>query len=267
MYTVAAVTNRHLVIARHHAALCSLGLDSLEGVRRFHGQAIDGHPGRRDIHRILTTDDHGRPLALFMKRIHRAFPREAVRSLVSRGRIWSTARQEWEHALALERAGIHTAGLVAYGEQFGLLLERFSFIITEEAAGQCMENFVRTCHDRFLRRRVFEELARLVRRLHDSGLAAPDLLLRHLFVSVAGPVPSFCLIDTNRLDRGRITRRRRARDIAALHVSAPLAAVSLPERLRFLRAYAGSSHRPLFHLIARRARHQLRKKRFLSFYS
>lgn len=260
------MATERLVIAEHQTVLQGLDLASFEGVRRHTGRAFDDHSGLRDIHRIQASDSAGQPLILFMKRIYRTFRKDGLRSLLTRGRVWSSARQEWENGLSLQQAGIPVAPLVAYGEQFGRLFERFSFIITEEAPGQCMHDFVRTCANRRVRQRVFEGLAHLVRRMHDAGLAAPDLFLRHIFVDTSADTPRFCLIDMNRLDRGRIGLRKRARDIAGLHVTAPLAAVSRTERLRFLRAYGVPLDRRLFRLIARRARHQLRKRRFQFFY-
>ena len=255
-----------LIIAQHQSILHKLDLASFEGVRRYTGPSFDDHSDLRDIHRIQTTDEQGRPLVLFMKRIHRTFRKDALRSLLAHRRVWSSARQEWENALLLEQAGIPVASLVAYGEQLSLLRERFSFIITEEAPGQCLDDFVRTCHDMPLRRRVFDDLARLVQRMHNAGLAAPDLFLRHVFVDTSGAAPRFRLIDMNRLNVGRISLKQRARDIAGLHVTAPLGTISITERLRFLQTYAGSIERRLFHFIARRARHQLRKPRFQFFY-
>jgi tRNA A-37 threonylcarbamoyl transferase component Bud32 len=260
------VAAERLIIAQHQSILHKLDLASFEGVRRYTGPSFDDHSDLRDIHRIQTTDEHGRPLVFFMKRIHRTFRKDALRSLLAHGRVWSSARQEWENALLLEQAGIPVAPLVAYGEQLAMLRERFSFIITEEAPGRCLDDFVRTCRDMPLRRRVFDDLARLVQRMHNAGLAAPDLFLRHVFVDTAGEAPRFHLIDMNRLDIGRISPKQRARDIAGLHVTAPLGTVSITERLRFLQTYAGSINRKLFHLIARRARHQLRKPRFQFFY-
>ena len=260
------MASERLIIAQHQSILHKQDLASFEGVRRYAGPSFDDHSDLRDIHRIQTTDERGRPLVLFMKRIHRTFRKDALRSLLAHGRVWSSARQEWENALLLEQAGIPVASLVAYGEQLSLLRERFSFIITEEAPGQCLDDFVRTCSDMPLRRRVFDELANMVRRMHDAGLAAPDLFLRHVFVDTAGEAPRFHLIDMNRLNVGQISLRQRARDIAGLHVTAPLGTVSMTERLRFLRTYSGSIDRKLFHLIARRSRHQLRKPRFQFFY-
>ncbi len=146
-----------------------------------------------------------------------------MKSLLRQGRVESVSRREWENSRALERAGIAVAGLIAYGEECGPLWEKFSFIITESAPGQTMEQFLGACRDRARRRDVFDALARFVRQMHDAGLATPDLFTRHIFVDTENGDPVFCLIDMARLDRRtRLPERLRARDLAALNVTAPL---------------------------------------------
>ena len=184
-----------------------------------------------------------------------------------RGKVWSIARQEWENSLALQRAGLNTAALVAYGEDCGPLWENFSFILTEAATGrQTVQDFLRDCRDASLRRRVFDELAQTIRKMHDAGLASPDLFARHLFVDETTTPPAFCFIDMARLDSGKpLSNRTRARDLAALHVTAPLRFVSTRERLRFLRIYSGKRDRELAEFIEQRAAHLLQRRKFRDF--
>jgi len=63
----------------------------------------------------------------------------------------------------------------------------------------------------------------------------------------------------------RIPQRLRARDLAALNVTAPLGCVSARERMRFLQVYAGGADRALARRIARRVAHLLRRRRFQDF--
>ncbi|MBI2925405.1 MAG: hypothetical protein HYY24_06840 [Verrucomicrobia bacterium] len=256
-----------VVIAKHRALLEQLGLATLARVKAFKGELIKDHNGRRDILRIKTTQPHGGELVLFLKRNWRPYKKDGLRSLLRRGRVWSIARQEWENAAALERAGRQTAGRVAYGEECGPCWERFSYLITEAASGQqTVEQFLRDCRAPAERRRVFDALARAIRRMHDAGLATPDLFTRHLFVDASATPPKFCLIDMARLDQKKqIGARLRARDLAALNVTAPLRYLTLRERLRFLKIYAGGLDRRLVGLIAARTSYLLQRRKFHGF--
>jgi heptose I phosphotransferase len=179
-----------------------------------------------------------------------------------RGAVWSIARREWENGRALENAGLRVAGRVAYGEDCGPFWEKFSFIITEAASGQTLEQFLGDSRDRALRRRVLDRLAPFVRRLHEAGLASPDLFTRHIFVETADNEPRFCLIDMARLDRRKtLSARLRARDLAALNVTAPPGMVSPRERVRFLRSYCGGRDKELFRLIRSRMAHLLKRRK------
>jgi len=255
-----------VVIAKHRALLERLGLATIEQVKAFRGDQVKDHRGRRDIVRVVAASAEQPAPVLFLKRTWRPYKKDGLASLLRRGAVWSVARQEWENARALEAAGLHGPGLVAYGEEVGPLWERFSFLITEAATGQVLDQFLRECRDRARRRRTFDALAREIRRMHDAGLATPDLFTRHFFVDAGGEEPEFQLIDVARLDRRpSLPGRLRARDLAALNVTAPLRFVSAKERVRFLRIYAGRRDKPLARRIAGRVAHLLRRRKFREF--
>lgn len=261
---------RVVVIARHRSVLARLGLDSIAGAKAFHGRLVKNHRGHRDIQVIDTEAEDGSPLRLFLKRNLKAYKKDGLLSLLRRGKCWSTSREEWENSLLLQKAGVPTAGLVAYGEECGPFWERFSYIVTEAAPGDCtLQDFLRECREPLDRSAVIQAFGWCVARMHAAGLASPDLFTRHVFVQ-AGPEPKFCLIDMARLDRHKeLSPKQRARDLAALHVTAPLRDVSLGERLRFLLAYAGKGKgkvdRELVNLIRERANHLLRRRKFQDF--
>jgi tRNA A-37 threonylcarbamoyl transferase component Bud32 len=257
-----------VVVAKHQALLEKLGLSTLAGVKVFRGDLVKDHNGRRDIFRIQTSTDDGRPLVLFLKRSWKPYKKDGIASVFRRGRVWSISRREWENSRRLAAAGLKTAELVAYGEDCGPLWEKFSFILTEAADGaQTVEQFLRECRDRARRRRVFDALASHIRRMHDAGLATPDLFTRHLFVEDGAEPAQFCLIDMARLDRGQpLPARLRARDLAALNITAPLRSVSAQERVRFLRMYAGRMDKPFARQIRRRVEHLLQRKKYRRFH-
>lgn len=251
------------VIAQHPEALHQLGLGTMEGVKRFSGELIKNHKGRRDIQRIKAFS-HGTPLVLFLKRNWQPYKKDGLTSFFTRGAVWSQSRVEWENSLALQRAGIAVAEPVAFGEECGPLWEKFSFILTAAAFGDStLDQFLRENQDAALQRRVLSKLARTIRQMHDAGLASPDLFTRHIFLKTGGE-PEFCLIDMARLNRRRaMSLRLRARDLAALHVTAPLRFVSSPEREFFLSEYGEATR--LQPLIARRAAHLLKRRKFSDF--
>jgi len=257
-----------VVVEKHQALLEKLGLSTLAGVKAFRGEVVKDHKGRRDIFRIKTAADDGRPLVLFLKRSWSPYKKDGLASLLRRGRVWSISRREWENSKLLAAAGLKTAGLVAYGEECGPLWEKFSFILTEAASGgQTLEQFLRDCRDRGHRRLVFDALARHIRRMHDAGLASPDLFTRHLFVDDGAALPQFCLIDMARLDHLQpLPARLRARDLAALNITAPLRFVSARERVRFLRQYAGRKDNLFARRIRRRVEYLLQRRKFRRFH-
>ncbi len=259
----APFTRGVLVIARYQEVLRRLGLDTLAGVKSFRGELVKNHKGRRDIQR-LTTTDKGQPLVLFLKRNWQPYKKDGLHSLLTRGTVWSQSRVEHENSQALQRAGLNVAEPVAFGEECGPLWEKFSFILTAAARGEMtLEEFLRTQPGHAERRRVLTALAGQIRQMHDAGLASPDLFTRHIFLT-RGPEPKFCLIDMARLDRRpQLSATLRARDLAALHVTAPLRFVSVRERLRFLKTYGDAA--ALLPLIQQRAEHLLPRRKFADF--
>ena len=277
-------TRSVFVIARYHEVLRRLGLDTLEGVKHFRGELIKNHKGRRDIQRIIWPAAAGissgslpEKLTLFLKRNWKPYKKDGLKCLLTRGEACSQSRIEWENSQSLQRAGLAVAEPIAFGEECGLFWERFSFVLTKAAPGETtLDEFLRNNRNLDERREVFDALAGEVRKLHDAGLASPDLFTRHIFLergTHSSPAvqngttqPKFCLIDMARLNRRRnLSPRFRARDLAALNVTAPLRFVSTRERLRFLKIYGGD--RRLRGLIVDRTRHLLKRRKFGDFFA
>ncbi len=258
-----------VVIAKHRELLEKLGLAKLDGVKKFQGEVVKSHgkhERRRDIFKISAKDSSGAAVVLFLKRNWKPYKKDGLASLFSHGKVWSQSRVEWENSCALQKAGLQTGGLAAYGEKCGLLWENFSFLITESATGETLDQFIRNCADKKLRRRVFDLLAKEIRKLHDAGLATPDLFTRHIFVEDKNGAPSFQFIDMARLDRrGKISDGLRVRDLAALNITAPIKFVSAKERMRFLKIYSEAVNKKFIWRIHARMEHLLDRKKFRSF--
>jgi heptose I phosphotransferase len=252
-------------IAKYHEQLKEIGLASLSQVKAFQGELVKNHRGRRDILRITLPGAEGK--ILFLKRNWKPYKKDGLGSLLRRGKVWSLSRQEWENSKALASAGLSTAEPIAFGEDCGPLWERFSFIITAAAHGtRTLDDFMRVCRGALERRRLFDALAGEIRRMHAAGLASPDLFARHIFVDTQSSPPRFCLIDMARVDRRQpLSSRLRARDLAALNLTAPMRFVSVRERLRFVRVYAGKLDRELVARIESRTRRLMRRSKFHEF--
>lgn len=252
--------------SRDNALLDRLGLTTVDAVRSYvPTDRIKNHRGHRDIYRITTTTPDGQPLTLFLKRIWKSAKKDGLKSLFRFGRVHSVCRIEWDNCDALNRAGIATCPLVAFGEETGPLWEHFSFILTAAAPGQTVEDFLRAAPPSPVREQTLRALARFVRRMHDAGLFSPDLFTRHVFLTNPGPSPTFTLIDMARLDRAPArSARKRARDLAAINITAPLSMVTRAERLRFLRDYdpAGAI---LIPRIRRRVNYLLKRRKYEPF--
>ncbi len=253
-------------IESHADVLSQLGLNSLESMAGYRGDQLKDHGGWRDVLRIQARDDTGQPVTLFIKRIWKSRLKDGLKSLIRRGRVWSNARVEFENYRTLRAAGIDTAPPVAFGEDCGLFRERFSCIITEAAGGIDLDDWLTAHPNPAERRPLLDALGRWVRRMHDAGLAFPDLFGRHVFITGDAPDFRFALIDVTRLDRrGTLSLYLRARDLAALNTSIPLAMAGMRDRMAFFRAYKHPDRLALKRAILRRVRQLLRREKYQNF--
>ncbi len=138
-------------------------------------------------------------------------------------------------AEALRRRGLPAARPLAAWSAPG----RGSFLLLEDLPRH------RPLHEAVLqvsgeeRRRLLEEVACLVARLHRSGVAYRDLKPSNLLVDLQAPAGERLRLldhDRNRFRRPPVRLRQRARDLAALHAGLP-PEVRAAERLRALRRY------------------------------
>ena len=163
-------------------------------------------------------------------------------------RFWmrsSKARCEFENYAIFECLGVAAAEHIACGEERAWTgrLQR-AFIITR-AVPQASEldDFFATTPGTRWRRRVLEELAGMVRRLHAADFFYYDLVWRNILVSQETPEkePRLFLIDCPRGGLARFAKHRKClRDLASLDKTAARLC-SRAERLRFLLCYLGKN--------------------------
>ncbi len=199
------------------------------------GEAIERHR-HRDVWRL----DGEAGQALYVKRYHR-------RHFKDRWPDWRRGRPARSDA-AVERAafeafaaaGLETVPVVAWGESADP--ERGSYLITLGEPGWSgldawiLERAAQASpRDR---RRLAAALGAEIGRLHGSGLGHPDLLAWHVLVpDELDAEIRFRHLDLLRATQAPSSRRRRARDLAALVASVPMLKIDRRLRWVFLRAY------------------------------
>lgn len=235
------------VCDRFRDGLASLGLTSLDAVFAFDSgrDLAKANIGRfrRRLQFDLAPAGDSHPVRLFLKRYDRPPRLAQLRNWLSHHGRKSFGRMEQETADDLASAGVATPHVVACGEQWGVLFERRSFLISEEVKdSRSLESRLPACFEGPLtpekqraRRAFISRLALFIRQFHQTGYRHRDLYLSHIFCSDSG---QFCLIDLARASRPFLRERFRVKDVAQLHYSAPAQAFTRADRLRFYLAYA-----------------------------
>ncbi len=182
---------------------------------------------------------------LFLKRYDKPPILTQVRNWLSHRSRKSCSFLEFESANELAEAGINTLKIISYGQQWGRLFEKRSFVITEKIPNA--ESLERKLPDCFNgpatvenlkpRRNFITQLADFVKNFHQRNFRHRDLYFSHIFYSDDG---EFYLIDLARVFKPLFSRQRfRIKDIAQLHYSAPAKHFSNTDRLRFYFRYTG----------------------------
>lgn len=258
------------IFGGYEALLAAHGLDSFERLFAFDGgRHVDGHRDRSVIRFELAGDD-GQSVALYLKREWNPKPAMLIKRMLSR---WgrpprSRSRAECRNLVALRKRGVATTEPVAVGEERAGPFYRRALLLVREVPdavnlGKYLEEFPAqpAAEDLAAKRAMAREIAAMVRRMHDSGIAFRDLFAKHVFVSPSQPDGSFrpTLIDAQRARRvPHLWPTSRWGDLAALLVTTNVPACADTDRLRFLLTYARQSRltpavRLMMARVARRA--------------
>lgn len=187
------------------------------------------------------------PRTLFLKRYDRPPILVQLKNWLTHRRRAGTMFYDLDPAANLAAAGINVPKTVAYGQEWGLLFEKRSFIITEKILrAESMERKLPPCFyapataQNLNRRKYFiKQLALFARKFHQTGYRHRDFYFAHIFRSEDG---SFSLIDLQRAFKPKLFAERfRIKDIAQLYYSAPGRNFSRTDRLRFYLCYAGKN--------------------------
>jgi len=222
-----------------------LGLTSFDALFSFNSGKDPGGSSLPEYRSRLEFKISGPDKKLFLKRYNHPGALTQIKNWFWHKSRKSTMSFDLDPTEGLARAGIKTPKTISYGEQWGVLFEQRSFIITEELPNaESLEQKLPDCFsdrskiENLRRQRNFiERLGQFAGRFHDTGYRHRDFYLAHIFYSDDG---TFYLIDLQRAFKPRILAERfRVKDIAQLYYSAPGSAFSKTDRLRFYKNYAG----------------------------
>jgi len=278
------ISKSFFIDSDYKTAFSELGLTSIDAVFSFNAAknlAKDNLAGFRSRLQFEINSPASPPsTTVFLKRY------DSPPILVQLGN-WLSARHriscgffDFEPANKLTAAGINTPKIISYGEQWGSLFEKRSFIITEKIPDA--ESLERKLPDCFnapdtvenlkLRRNFIAQLAGFVKKFHETNYRHRDLYLSHIFYADSG---NLYLIDLARAFKPIIPRRRfRIKDIAQVYYSAPARYFSNTDRLRFYFGYTAQNKltrkdkvfiRKVINKAKRMARHDIKHGRPVPF--
>lgn len=151
---------------------------------------------------------------------------------------FSKARRAYQNGLRLHEAGVTCPQMIGYAERrpAGPAL-----LVTELIADAVRID--RWVPEHGVQRHALVALARFLRRMHDAGVSHVDLSPRNILMRRDDGGFEFFLVDyEDARFAARTNDRQRLDNLHHLH-ERMVHCVSLRDRLRFLRAYAGQEHR------------------------
>jgi hypothetical protein len=222
-----------------------LGLISIESVFSFNSAKNLTKNNLARFRSRLQFETNSPRTMLFLKRYDRPPAFVQLKNWLAHHSRRSCGFVESVSASQLTAAGVCTPKTIAYGEQWGALFEKRSFIITEKIPeAEALERKLPDCFDgratteNLKRRRYFiAQLAGFIKKFHETNYRHRDLYFSHIFLS---DNDKFYLIDLARAFKPLILRRRfQLKDIAQVYYSAPGRYFSNTDRLRFFLGYTG----------------------------
>lgn len=237
----------------YRTALDTSGLTSVEAVfsldaaRKLHKKNLASFRSRLQFE--IGGPESSQPTTVFLKRYDGPPAAHQLANWLAARARKSCGALEYAVTSELSAAGIGTPKPICYGEQWGLLFEKRSLIITEKIPeAEALERRLPPCFsgpaatESLQRRRDFiVRLARFIQRFHETGYRHRDLYFSHIFYSDRG---GFFLIDLARAFRPIVLSRRfQIKDLAQVYYSAPGRHFSRADRLRFYVTYTGRRER------------------------
>lgn len=226
---------------------------SIQSVFAIDGESYREQPGRK------TLRFECRREGFFLKLHWPVKWREIFKNLLYLRKPVLGAKNEWNAIRHLDQHGLLTMCAVGYGSTGHNRFRQSSFLLTRELAG--MHSLEEVCADwgsnpppLLLKRRVFNEMARISRQMHRSGMNHRDYYLCHFLMPDDMPAKldtgigmRLYLIDLHRAQiRQKVPERWLIKDLGGLCFSALDAGVSYRDLLRFVRIYEARPLKQVF---------------------
>jgi hypothetical protein len=238
--------NEFFVEPAYKDGLAEMGLTSLDSVFAFEsGKNLTKNNLATHRSRI-EFQIHSPATILFLKRYDKPPMLAQWRNFLASKKLSSCAYAEVNAAKNLQALGINVPKMIAWGQQFGMIFEKRSFVTIEKIPeGVSLErglpefyNSPPTFENVKSRRDFIRDLALFIRKFHDTGYRHRDLYFSHIFWASGR---RFYLIDLARTFKPVLFGKRfRVKDLAQLNYSAPKRYFSNTDRMRFYVAYAGN---------------------------
>lgn len=156
------------------------------------------------------------------------------------------AENEFNAIRLLEKLGISTMEIAAYGTRGKNPAKRESFLVTREITGKVpLEDFCADWKENppefSLRIRLIRELASIIAKMHFNGMNHRDCYLCHFWLdnaALANDKVALTVIDLHRAAiRKKIPRRMQIKDLAGILFSSMDAGITKRDMLRFAAVY------------------------------
>lgn len=193
--------------------------------------------------------------SFYFIKIHRAVGwREIFKNISMFKKTVLGAENEYNAIRLLEKLGISTMEIAAYGNRGGNPAKRESFLVTREISGKVpLEDFCSDWNENppefSLRIRIIRELAAIIAKMHFNGMNHRDCYLCHFWLdnaALANGKVNITVIDLHRAAiRNRIPRRMQIKDLAGILFSSMDAGISKRDMLRFAAVYRSFSKEDL----------------------
>ncbi len=222
--------------------------DPFVAVDRLEGEVFRELDGRRTLRFQFERNSY------FLK-LHRGIGwGEITKNLIQLRLPVVSAKNEWRAVEALQKAGVETMSVAAYGEQGFNPAQRHSFIITDDLINTVSledfsEQWLKTPPSYRVKKRLIEKVAIMAKRMHEAGINHRDFYICHFLMPVdvdleASSNDNFPLhlIDLHRAQmRSKVPPRWLLKDLAALYFSVMEIGLSQRDLLRFMHVYSGGN--------------------------
>lgn len=245
----AETSESFFVDSDYQSAMSKVGLTSIDAVFSYDAaeNLMKKNLARFRSRLQFDIETPGSPLRMkvFLKRYDSPPVFDQIRNWLSARSRKSYASIEFSAVNDLTAAGINAPKVISYGEQWGVMFEKRSFLITEKIPNaESIERKLPECFNGPAtkenlrpRRDFIARLASFIKQFHETDYRHRDLYFSHIFYDDTG---RFFLIDLARAFKPAILEwRYRVKDLAQVYYSAPGRYFSKTDRLRFFIAYTG----------------------------